>query len=200
MTNHAPIDHSKLFKVLIVPDPKLKEVADPVANVDDEIREILDRMTETMRYEDGVGLAATQVGIKKRLIVMDIPSETEHDHKEGEACEHCQLYKLINPVIIEHSEETEPSQEGCLSIPGQYAEVTRYKSVTIAYLDENGDKQTLSGTGLLSHCIQHEIDHLDGKLFIDYLGGMKRKMMVQKARKMAALIDKKRQADAAKQE
>ena len=181
------------FPVLIVPDPRLKDVADPVNAVTDEIRHTLDRMVATMRFEDGIGLAATQVGIKQRLIVMDIPSEKEHEHDKSGSCEHCKLYKLVNPEIIDTSEAKKMSQEGCLSIPGQYGEVERHESVTIKYLDENGEEQTLSATGLLSDCIQHEIDHLNGILFIDYLSGMKRKMMVQKARKAAALIEKKRQ-------
>lgn len=192
----SKLKNNGAYKVLIVPDPKLKDVADPVEAVTDDIRQILNRMTETMRVEDGVGLAATQVGIKKRLIVMDIPSEDEHDHKAGETCTHCHHYKIVNPVITAHSEDKELSQEGCLSIPGQYGEVERYKSVTIEYWDENGDTKTLTGSGLLGHCIQHEIDHLNGILFIDYLGEMKRKMMIQKARKAAALNEKRCQENA----
>lgn len=185
------------YDVLTVPDPRLKIKADPIDQVDDSIRRIFDRMVLTMDKEDGIGLAATQVGLNKRLIVMDIPSEREHDHQEGAGgCDHCKSYKLANPVITAHSDETVPSKEGCLSVPGQYAEVTRYQSVTISYLDENNERQTLTATGLLSDCIQHEIDHLNGILFIDYLSGIKRKMFVQKAKKAATLRQKQEKEEA----
>lgn len=171
------------YTVLTVPDPRLRQKASAIPTVDDEIREIFDRMIITMDEEDGIGLAATQVGINKRLIVMDV-----HDHEEG-ACggERCQLYRLANPEIIWRSDETEQSSEGCLSVPGQYAEVTRAKALKIEYLDEKNETQFLEATGLLADCIQHEIDHLDGILFVDHLSAMKRKLLVQKAKKVAAI-------------
>ena len=171
------------YTVLKVPDPRLRQKASPVDAVDASIRDIFDRMIVTMDKEDGIGLAATQVGINKRLIVMDV-----HDHEEG-ACggARCQLYRLANPQIIWRSDETEQSSEGCLSVPGQYAEVTRAKAIKLQYLDENNKTQLLDATGLLADCIQHEIDHLDGILFVDHLSAMKRKILVQKAKKFAAL-------------
>ena len=181
------------YKVLIVPDPRLKDVASPVETITDETRLILDRMVKTMMIEDGVGLAATQVGITQRLIVMNIPDETEHDHGADGHCEHCHIYKLVNPEITERSETKRASKEGCLSIPNQYGDVMRHEWVKVKYLDENGQEQSFHAEGLLSDCIQHEIDHLDGILFIDYLSGMKRRMMIQKAKKAAILLGKQRQ-------
>ncbi len=178
------------YTLLTVPDHRLKVKADIVSEVDDEIRHILDRMMVTMRKEDGIGLAATQFALNKRLVVMDIPSDEDHDHDEEGSCTHCTVYKLVNPVIISHSDSEVMSREGCLSVPGQYAEITRYESVTIEFLDENGEKKTLTGTGLLGDCIQHEIDHLNGILFIDYLSDMKRRILVQKAKKEAILRQK----------
>ena len=177
----------KPYTVLTVPDPRLRQKAVPIEAVDDEIREIFERMVVTMDKEDGIGLAATQVGIDKRLVVMDV-----HDHEEGECGAEndgarCQLYRLANPEIIWRSDETEQSSEGCLSVPGQYAEVTRAQAIKMQYLDENNKTQTLEATGLLADCIQHEIDHLDGILFVDHLSAIKRKMLVQKAKKIAAL-------------
>ena len=180
------------YTVLTVPDSRLHQKASPIEAVDDHIREIFERMILTMDKEDGIGLAATQVGLDKRLIVMDV-----HDHEEGECGadkeggNRCQLYRLANPEIISLSDEEELSSEGCLSVPGQYAEVIRAKRVKIQYLDENNKQQTLEAEGLLADCIQHEIDHLDGILFIDHLSAIKRKMMVQKAKKAAALQAKK---------
>ena len=173
------------YTVLTVPDPRLRQKASPIEKVTDEIRDIFERMIITMDEEDGIGLAATQVGIDKRLVVMDV-----HDHEEGECGgERCQLYRLANPEIIWRSDEEEQSSEGCLSVPGQYAEVTRAKGIKIQYLDENNGQQTLEATGLLADCIQHEIDHLDGILFIDHLSALKRKMLTQKAKKVVALQD-----------
>lgn len=168
------------YTVLTVPDPRLRIKAKPIDSVTDEIREIFERMVLTADAEDGIGLAATQVGIDKRLIILDV-----HDHEEEE-CGSCKIYKIANPEIIEKSDETEQSSEGCLSVPEQYAEVTRAKTVKIRYLDENNVEKTLEAHGLLSDCIQHEIDHLDGILFIDHLSPMKRKMLIQKAKKAVA--------------
>ncbi len=178
----------KPYTVLTVPDSRLRQKAAPIDAVTDEIREIFERMIVTMDQEDGIGLAATQVGIDKRLIVMDI-----HDHEDGECgSERCQLYRLANPEIIWRSDETEQSSEGCLSVPGQYAEVTRAHAVKMQYLDENNEKKVIEATGLLADCIQHEIEHLDGILFIDHLSAMKRKMLIQKAKKVAALQAKEK--------
>jgi len=170
----------KPYPVLTVPDPRLRQKADPIENVDDEIREIFERMILTMNKEEGIGLAATQVGINKRLTVIEV-----HDHEDDDKCDGnpCPLYRIANPEIIWSSDEDKPSKEGCLSVPGQYAEITRSKAVKIQYLDENNEVQTLEAEGLLGDCIQHEIDHLNGRLILDHLSPMKRKLLTQKAKK-----------------
>lgn len=170
------------YTVLTVPNPKLHHKAAPIEKVDDSIRNIFDRMVLTMDVEDGIGLAATQVGIDKRLIVMNI-----HDHEEG-ACQghHHTTHRFANPEIIEKSSEMQTLMDGCLSVPDQHAKVSRAESVTVQYLDENNKTQTLKAEGLLAFCIQHEIDHLNGVLFIDHLSALKRKFFIQKALKVMA--------------
>ena len=187
----------KPYTVLTVPNPKLRHKASPVAEVNDEIRTIFERMIVTMKVEDGIGLAATQVGIDKRLIVMNIEGEDDahhhHDHDhEGGGCNHHHgtIHRLANPEIIEKSSEMQKLMDGCLSVPDQHAEVSRAKSVKIRYLDENNESQTLEAEGLLAFCIQHEIDHLDGILFVDHLSAMKRKLIVQRAMKVVARYEK----------
>ncbi len=188
----------KPYTVLTVPNPKLRHEAAPVAEVNDEIRTIFERMIATMHVEDGIGLAATQVGIDKRLIVMSIEDGKDdhnhnhgHDH-EGGCCghNHGTIHRLANPEIIEKSSESQTLMDGCLSVPDQHAEVSRAKSVKIRYLDENNDSQTLEAEGLLAFCIQHEIDHLNGVLFVDHLSAIRRKLMVQKAMKIIARQEK----------
>jgi peptide deformylase len=167
------------FKVLTVPDPRLKIKAQPVAQVDDTIRDILERMLITMYKEDGIGLAATQVDIHKRLIVIDL---RENDQSRP--------YKLVNPEIIWTSDALQPFPEGCLSVPGQYADVMRPNAIKVRYLDENGTAQVLEAEGLLADCLQHEIDHLNGILFVDHLSSLKRKLLIQKAAKTVTRLDK----------
>lgn len=157
------------LKVFEIPDPVLHQKALPVNKITSEIRQILDNMLETMYALNGVGLAGNQVGLLKRLIVMDCAGKNEKPNP----------IKMINPEIIKKSEETIIHNEGCLSVPREYADVSRSAQVTVCYLDENGKKQTLAADGLLSVCIQHEIDHLDGRLFIDYLSSLKRSRLVK---------------------
>ncbi|HBN22076.1 MAG TPA: peptide deformylase [Holosporales bacterium] len=191
----------KPYTVLTVPNPKLRHEAAPVAEVNDEIRTIFERMIVTMEVEDGLGLAATQVGIDKRLVVMSFEDENgatphhDHDH-EGGCCghHHGTIYRLANPEIIEKSSEMQKLMDGCLSVPDQHAEVSRAKSVKIRYLDENNETQTLEADGLLAFCIQHEIDHLNGVLFVDHLSAIKRKLIIQRAMKVAARYEKQRNA------
>tara|TARA_B100000989_G_scaffold297619_1_gene283999 strand:+ start:136300 stop:136755 length:456 start_codon:yes stop_codon:yes gene_type:complete len=145
-------------------------MAEPVAAVDDAIRQIADDMLETMYEDSGIGLAATQVGIAKRIIVMDLSPEMN------------QPQVFINPEITQRK-GTQLSQEGCLSVPGYYEEVERAAKITWQALDAEGNQQTYDGEDLLAVCVQHEIDHLDGKLFVDYLSPLKRQRIRKKMEK-----------------
>jgi len=161
--------------ILIHPDPRLKAKADPIGSVDDELRRLADDMLETMYDAPGIGLAAPQVGVLQRVLVMDCV-------KEEDAAP--QPMVLINPEIIEASEEMSVYDEGCLSIPDQYAEVERPAEVKVQWTDLDGKTQQERFDGLWATCVQHEIDHLDGKLFIDYLKPLKRQMITRKMQKL----------------
>ncbi|SOC29331.1 peptide deformylase [Thalassospira xiamenensis] len=163
-----------LRDILIVPDPRLKQECEEVAEVNDEIRELLDDMLETMYAAPGIGLAAPQIGVMKRVVVMDVSDDKEKP----------QPLKLVNPEIIWESEDMSVYQEGCLSIPEQYADVERPAEVGLRYLDENGKEHEIEADGLLATCIQHELDHLDGILFTDYLSALKRNMILKKVQKL----------------
>lgn len=163
-----------LREILIIPDPRLKKECDPVEEVNDEIRELLNDMLETMYAAPGIGLAAPQIGVMKRVIVLDVSDDKEKPEP----------LKMVNPEIIWESEDTSIYQEGCLSIPEQYADVERPIEVGVRYLDENGKEQEIEADGLLSTCIQHEVDHLDGILFTDYLSALKRNMILKKVQKL----------------
>lgn len=163
-----------LREILIVPDPRLKKECEPVTEVNDEIRQLLSDMLETMYAAPGIGLAAPQIGVMKRVVVMDVSDDKDKPEP----------LKLINPEIIWESEDTSIYQEGCLSIPDQYADVERPIEVGVRYLDENGKEQEIEADGLLSTCIQHEVDHLDGILFTDYLSALKRNMILKKVQKL----------------
>ena len=147
--------------ILEFPDPRLRKTADPVIVVDDAVRQLIDDMLETMYVAPGIGLAATQVDVHRRLLVADVSSD-------GDA-----PYALINPVILE-KDGSAVSEEGCLSVPGYYEEVERAEHIRVRYQDRNGDEVEAEMEGLLAICVQHEIDHLDGKLFVDYLSEAKR--------------------------
>jgi peptide deformylase len=161
-----------------LPDPILRQVAEPVTAVTDEVRALMDDMVDTMREEHGLGLAAPQIGLSTRVIVMDCSEEDDSDPV---------IWKMANPEIIEASEEMVSMEEGCLSIPGYRGEVTRPASVTVRYLDADGKEQDMQASGLLAACVQHEIDHLNGRLFIDYLSRVKRDMIIRKMTKDARL-------------
>ena len=163
-----------LRKILLHPDPRLKKKCEPVTAIDDEMRVLMQDMLETMYQAPGIGLAAPQIGILKRILVMDTVKE-----EEGKP----QPYMMANPEIIWASEELNTYEEGCLSIPEEYADVQRPEKVRVRYLDQNGESQELDCDGLLATCVQHEIDHLDGKLFIDYLGPVKRSMITGRMKK-----------------
>lgn len=159
-----------ILNILHFPDPRLRNVAKPVAQVDDDIRRVLDDMLETMYQAPGIGLAATQVNIAKRLVVIDI--------SEGKD----QPLFLVNPEIVAR-DGVEEMEEGCLSVPGFFEKVTRADSVKVRALGRDGQPFELDAEGLLAVCIQHEIDHLDGKLFVDYLSGLKRQRIRKKLEK-----------------
>ena len=160
-------------KIVLLADPVLRQKAAPVEQVDDEIRQLMEDMVETMYDAVGIGLAAPQIGISKRLIVMDCAKDDNPP----------EIWKMINPEIISRSEETTKMEEGCLSIPGYNGDVTRPAEVTVRYMDIEGNSQEMTATGLLAACVQHEIDHLDGVLFIDYLSRLKRDMILRKIAK-----------------
>lgn len=161
--------------ILIHPDPRLKAIADPVSELSTELRGLADDMLETMYDAPGIGLAAPQIGVMKRLIVLDCVKE------EGEAP---RPMAMFNPEVTWISDETSVYEEGCLSIPDQYAEVTRPAEVRVRWLDVDGKTQEEQFDGLWATCVQHEIDHLNGKLFIDYLKPLKRQMITRKMQKL----------------
>tara|TARA_Y100000996_G_scaffold316209_1_gene252404 strand:- start:8688 stop:9209 length:522 start_codon:yes stop_codon:yes gene_type:complete len=166
--------------IIIEPDPILRKTSEPIEKVDNSIRKLMQEMLETMYAAPGIGLAAVQVGILKRLIVIDISKDKEK--KEP-------LF-LINPEILEKSETTSIYEEGCLSLPEQFAEIERPAECSLKYLDLNGNQKNLKATGLLSTCIQHEVDHLNGVLFIDYLSKLKKDMIIKKLVKHKKEIEK----------
>lgn len=159
-----------LLPILRYPDPRLHKVAAKIIHVDDDIRKLIKDMTETMYAAPGVGLAATQVDVHKRLIIVDI-SET-----------HDQLKVLINPEILETSGEAD-CEEGCLSVPGVYEKVRRAERIKVRAQDRNGKFFTLDAEGLLSVCIQHEMDHLEGRVFVEYLSRLKQQRIMTRLRK-----------------
>ena len=167
-------------KIVIEPDPILRKKSEILEKVDDELRALLDDMLETMYSAPGIGLAAVQVGILKRVIVIDVSKDKEKKNP----------FFLINPEIISKSKNTSTYEEGCLSLPGYFAEIERPAECQVKYIDYFGKKKEIKATGLLSTCIQHEIDHLNGVLFIDYLSKLKRDMIVKKLIKQKKELDK----------
>ena len=161
--------------ILLHPDPRLKKVATPVASVSDELRRLADDMLETMYDAPGIGLAAPQVAVMDRLIVMDCAKEEDATPEP---------MVLINPEVVWTSEDRSVYDEGCLSIPEQYAEVERPSEVEVSWLGLDGQEKRERFDGLWATCVQHEIDHLDGKLFIDYLKPLKRQMITRKMQKL----------------
>ena len=160
--------------IVLAPDPVLKQKCQPVEAIDDDVRQCLEDMLETMYAAPGIGLSAPQIADGRRLIVCDVAREGEPP----------QPYQMINPEIVWRSDEKVVAEEGCLSIPDQYGEVSRFREIRVSYLDPNGASQEVAADGLFSACIQHEIDHLDGVLFIDYLTPLKRNMILRKMKKL----------------
>ena len=169
--------------IITLPDRKLRLVSDPVERVDDALRRFADLMLETMYAAPGIGLAAIQVGEPRRLIVLDVAQ------REDETAERDPMV-LINPEILTFSDETIVREEGCLSIPEYYAEVERPTELRVRFLDRDGKPREMEAKGVLATCIQHEVDHLNGKLFIDYLSKLKRDMVIRKFTKQAKLSPK----------
>ena len=160
--------------ILIEPNKLLRQISKSVENIGDEERRLMDDMLDTMYAAPGIGLAAVQIGVPKRIIVMDI--SRDEDKKEPRY--------FVNPVIKNKNNETSKYEEGCLSVPDQFAEIERPNQCEVEYLDYNGKKQLLKAEGLLATCIQHEMDHLEGVLFIDYLSKLKKSMIIKKLSKI----------------
>lgn len=165
-----------LLTILTAPDPRLTKVADPVEAVTDEIRQLMDDMLETMYANDGMGLAANQVGILKRIVVMDIHA--------GDSNMPAKPLKMANPEIIWRSEETVKQIEACLSVPGQRGEVERSARVKVRFLDENNISREMEADEIFAICLQHEINHLDGILYIDHLSRLKREIILSRLKKL----------------
>ncbi len=160
-------------KIITEPNTVLRKISKPVNKVNQKERELMDDMLETMYSNNGIGLAAIQIGVPQRIIVMDLSKENEK--KEP-------LY-FVNPVIKNKNNKLATYEEGCLSVPGQFAEIERPSECDVEYLDYNGNKKSIHATGLLATCIQHEIDHCNGKLFIDYLSKLKKSLIIKKLSK-----------------
>ncbi len=167
-------------KIFTIPDPILKKKSLPIKNVDSSVKKLMDDMLETMYAAPGIGLAAVQVGVLKRVVVIDLSKKEEKKPP---------LF-FVNPEIISTSEEQVSYEEGCLSIPNQFAEIKRPNRCHVKYLDYNGKKKDLKADGLLATCIQHEIDHLNGILFIDYLSKLKKDLILKKVIKQKKEIDR----------
>ena len=159
--------------IVIAPAPVLKAKAKPVEIIDGGTRRLLDDMLETMYEAPGIGLSANQVGVLQRVIVLDVARADEKPHP----------FKMVNPEVLWRSEELSTYNEGCLSLPEQYADITRPARIKFRFLDENGHRHEREAEGLLATCVQHEIDHLDGILFIDHLSALKRNMIMRKLAK-----------------
>ena len=166
-----------ILSIIEIPDPRLKLVSEPVAHVDASVRKLMDDMMETMYDAPGIGLAAIQVAVAKRVLVLDVAREDEEP----------QPLFIATPEIVWASEELNVYQEGCLSIPDYYGDVERPSRVRVRYLDRDGKVQEMNADGLLATCVQHEIDHLNGVLFIDHLSRLKRERVMKKYTKAARL-------------
>ncbi|WP_186396104.1 peptide deformylase [Stappia sp. TSB10GB4] len=166
--------------IIILPAPKLRLVSEPIASVDDAVRQLADDMLETMYDAPGIGLAAIQIGVPKRMLVLDVAREGETPAP----------MVVINPEIVWESDEHSVYQEGCLSIPEYYEDVERPQRIGLRFLDREGAAREIEADGLLATCLQHEIDHLNGVLFIDHISKLKRDRVVKKFQKQARLSEK----------
>jgi peptide deformylase len=178
-----------ILPILEVPDPRLKTISQPVTEFDDNLRQLVDDMFETMYDAPGIGLAAIQVGVAKRLLVIDLQEPAPHDHADGEHCGHDHGVinnprVFVNPEILDPSEDMATYNEGCLSVPDQYAEVDRPATIRARWQDLDGKFHEEEMEGMMATCLQHEMDHLEGILFIDHLSRLKRQMVLKKIEKM----------------
>ena len=167
-------------KILTEPDPFLRQKSKKVDIVDDEIRSLMDDMVQTMYDAPGIGLAAIQIGVPKRVIVIDLSKKDEKKNP---------MY-FVNPEILIKSENDATYEEGCLSVPNQFAEINRPDKCKVKYIDYDGKKKILEAEGLLATCIQHEMDHLEGILFIDYLSKLKKSMIIKKLSKQKKTLER----------
>lgn len=170
-----------VLPIVVAPDPRLKVPSNPVEEITDETRALMDDMLETMYASNGIGLAAVQIGVHQRILVMDIgAASARYPEKE----EHIpDPIFMVNPEIVEESDDINVYEEGCLSFPGQYAEVKRPESVKVRYFDYDGRERMLEADGLLATCVQHEMDHLNGVVFVDHVSSIKRDMIMRKLKK-----------------
>lgn len=165
----------KTLPIVLLPDPILRQKSSPIERVDEDLRKFAGQMLETMYEAPGIGLAAVQVGEPRRMLVIDLAKEDEPKAP----------HVFINPEIVDSSSGRSVYEEGCLSIPETFAEVERPAEVTVSYIDLDGNKQEMHASGLMATCLQHEIDHLNGVLFIDHISRLKRDMVIKKFRKLA---------------
>ncbi len=161
--------------LIILPDPLLRQVSKPIETVNAELLKLADDMLETMYDAPGIGLAAIQIGVARRMLVIDVSREDEEKNPQV----------FINPEVVKFSDELSVYEEGCLSIPDYYADVERPASVTVTYIDHNGKQKEYDAEGLLATCLQHEVDHLNGVLFIDHISKLKRDMVIKKFKKLS---------------
>ena len=168
-----------LLAIIIAPDPRLKISAKAVDRVDQEVRALMDDLVETMHSANGLGLAAPQVGDGRRVLVVDVAEKDEEPNP----------ISMANPELLWVSDDIHPHEEGCLSLPDYYAEVERPDAIKVRYLDYGGEIQELETDGVLATCIQHEMDHLDGVLFVDHISSLKRKMILRKLTKSKKLAE-----------
>ena len=166
-----------LLEVIEAPDPRLRIVCEPVATVDDDLRRLMDDMLETMYAAPGIGLSAPQIGDRRRVIVVDVARNGEEERP----------LRMVNPQIVETGGTLEVSEEGCLSFPEMFAEVERPSAAKVRYVDENNKVHEIDAEGLLASCVQHEIDHLDGVLFVDHISIVRRNIILRKMKKAKRL-------------
>lgn len=182
----------KILPLVIAPNPLLKQVSKPVEKIDESLRQLMKDMVNTMYSESGVGLAAVQIGVLKRVLVIDVDYEIEdhqHHHHDHHGCDGVHVKNtnprfFVNPEIIEFSQESQSYNEGCLSFPDMRSEVIRPQQVKVKYLDLEEKEQIEEMTGLLAICIQHEIDHLNGIVFVDHISKLKRDVILNKMKKL----------------
>ncbi len=170
-----------ILPIITAPDPVLRQISMEVRSVNDEVKQLMDNMLETMYHDEGIGLAAPQIGVLKRIIVLDL-KEVDQDYNKQNSYKY-PLF-MVNPVIETISNETIVAKEGCLSLPEQVVEVERFPEIKVTYIDYNNNKTILKTIGWLARAIQHEVDHLNGVLLIDYLSSMKKDIALRKLTKI----------------